>query len=387
MQQALDQLLDEAAVSRRVPGVVAGIFDSNGTRYEGAFGMRDLSSSTPMELDAVSSIMSMTKAIAGVACLQGVERGLLKLDQPAREIVPWLGEVEVLEGFDAAGQPVLRPPRTNITLRNLLTHTSGFVYNIWNADQARYLETTGRPGINAGTRDAYRQPLAFDPGTRWEYGIGIDWATMMLEEVTGRILPDILDTEVFAPLGMTDTSYTPTPPMRARLGPIHQRDKHGRFQATDADPLGGEREYNGGGGGLFSTLGDYGRFVRTILRGGELDGQRVLSPETVGMAGQNHIGDLRVTMLPSMVPAASADAEFFPGLPKTWGLTFQINEEQAPTGRPAGSLSWAGLANTFFWIDTANDLAGVFMTQTLPFADPGVIEVFEDFERIVYEQL
>lgn len=387
MQQALDQLLDEATVSRRVPGVVAGVFDSSGTRYEGAFGMRDLSSSAPMELDTVSSIMSMTKPIAGVACLQAVERGLLDLDQPAQEIVPWLGEVEVLDGFDDGGNPVLRPPRTQMTLRNLLTHTSGFVYEIWNANQAQYLRATGRPGVSAGTRDAYRQPLAFDPGTRWEYGIGIDWATRMLEEVTGRLLPDILRTEVFEPLGMTDTAYEPTPSMGARLGPVHTRDRHGRFRASDAAPLGTDREYNGGGGGLHSTLGDYGRFVRSILRGGELDGQRVLSADTVRRAAENHIGDLRVNMLPTMVPAASADAEFFPGLHKTWGLTFQINEEPAPTGRPAGSLSWAGLLNTFFWIDTTNDVAGVFMSQTLPFADPGVIAVFEDFERTVYDHI
>jgi len=387
MDAELDQLLDEATVDRRVPGVVFGVYDSAGTRYERAFGSRDLGTSEPMQLDAVHQIMSMTKPIAGFACLLGVERGLLDLDQPARDLLPELNDVQVLDGFDEADQPVLRAPNGEITLRNLLTHTSGFVYEVWNANQAKYLSVTGRQGVNAGTREAYFQPLAFDPGDRWEYGIGIDWAGMMLEAATGVSLADFMRTEIFEPLGMNETSYSPTPAMRDRMGPVHTRDERGRFAASNSDPYPAEREFNGGGGGLWSTIADYGRFVRMVLRGGELDGVRVLSPETVALASANSMGDLRVTTLPAVTPAMSAEAEFFPGLEKSWGLTFQINEAAAPTGRAPGSLSWAGLLNTFFWIDPATDIAGVFLSQTLPFVDPSVLAVFEDAERVVYGSL
>jgi len=387
MEIELDQLLDEATVARRVPGLVFGVYDSKGPRYERAFGSRDLGTVESMQVDAVHQIMSMTKPIAGLACLLCVERGILQLDQPARDVLPELADAQVLDGFDANDQPILRPARTDVTLRNLLTHTSGFVYEVWNANQAKYLGITGGSGVSAGTREAYNQPLAFDPGERWEYGIGIDWAGLMLEAATGTTLADFMRTELFEPLGMHETSYSPTAPMQSRIGPVHTRDDHGRFRASAADPYPGDREFNGGGGGLWSTVSDYGRFVRMVLRGGELDGERVAAADTIALAAANSMGDLRVTQLPSMSAATSVDAEFFPGVEKSWGLTFQINEEPAPTGRPPRSLSWAGLLNTFFWIDPSTDIAGVFMSQTLPFADPAVLGVFEDAERAVYASL
>ena len=382
----IDAILTEATGSGRLPGVTFGVFDRAGVQYQGAFGSADLSTGTPMALDSVVAIMSMTKPLAGVACLQLVETGLLDLDQPAREILPELGDVAVLGGFDG-DQPILRAPRTEITLRNLLTHSSGFVYEIWNANQAHYLSVTGRSGVSGGTRADYHQPLAFDPGDRWEYGIGIDWAGMMAEAVTGIALEDLMARRIFEPLGMVDTSYRLSDAMAARRATLHTRNKEGRFRASTADPIGKDREFNGGGGGLFSTLDDYGRFVRMILNGGELDGVRILSPEMVATASVNQMGDLRVTMLPSNVQAASADAEFFPGVPKGWGLSFQINLEDAPTGRSAGSLSWAGLDNTFFWIDPIRGIGGVFLTQTLPFADADVLSVADAAEAAVYDGL
>lgn len=386
MDGTLDQLLDEATASRRVPGIVAGVFDSEGTRFEGAYGSKALDTGEPMALDAAFQIMSMTKAIAGVACLQAVERGLLTLDGPAKEFVPELGELEVLDGFDGDGQPQLRPAVGDVTLRQLLTHTAGFVYHVWNADLLAYLKVTGHPGVTAGTRESHFLPLAFDPGTSWAYGTGIDFATMMLEAATDRSLSDYLATELFEPLGMPDTTYTPDDELLARSGPVHTRDEHGRFNAYRS-PTRPPRTFHGGGGGLYSTLNDYGRFVRMVLRGGELDGNRVLSTEMTQLAGQNSMGALRVSRLASAQPAVSADAEFFPGVEKSWGLTFQINEQPAPTGRSARSLSWAGLWNTFFWIDPQIDVAGVFLSQTLPFVDPAVLGTFEEFERAVYDSL
>ncbi len=387
MTEALDRLLHEATSDHRIPGVAAGVFTSEGVRYEGARGARSLDGGDPMEVDTVATIMSMTKPIAGIACMQAVEEGLLELDQPAGEILPWLSEVPVLDGFDGDGQPILRPARTPVTLRRLLTHTSGFVYDIWNENQARYQRHTGSRAVGEGTREGYHQPLAFDPGERWEYGIGIDWATMMLEEATGETLADRLRRRIFEPLGMTDTAFRLTDAQRARVASVHTRDDKGRFRTARNQPWASQRDFDGGGGGLFSTVHDYGRFVRMLLNGGTLDGERIVSPCTLAEASRNNMGSLRVTPLPTTSPRMSAPAEFFPGVHKTWGLSFQINEQPTPTGRSAGGLSWAGLYNSFFWVDPAKDVAGVFLTQTLPFVDPVVLGAFEDFERLVYDDL
>ena len=385
MKNQLDQLLDEATATGDVPGVVAIAFDRDGLTYQGAFGERSLGSGVAMTNDTVGMIFSMTKAVTGAAAMQLVERGELDLDAPAGDVCPDLADAQVLTGLEDDGTPQVRPAASPVTLRQLLTHTSGFVYDIWNSDFAAYLAATGKPGVMSLQLDALRVPLMFDPGTRWDYGTGIDWAGQMVEAVSGMTLGQYMQANIFEPLGMHDTGFAPTDAMASRLAGMHARTPDGLVAMELTAPE--NPEFEMGGGGLLSTMFDYARFCRMVLNDGVLDGNRVMSPETVRLMGTNSMGDLRVTELVTNNPAFSNNAEFFPGVAKTWGLSFQINAEPAPTGRPAGSLSWAGLANSYFWIDPSNGLGGALMTQILPFADHAALDLFYEFETAIYAEL
>ena len=380
----IDALLSRACGAGDVPGVIAMATDRDGTIYEGAFGVRALDQpQAAMTLDTVVWIASMTKAITGAAAMQLVEQGKLDLDAPAGKLMPELAAVQVLEGFAADGRPLLRAPRTPVTLRQLLTHTAGFGYDTWNPEIGRYQEATGLPTISTGKHAALKAPLLFDPGTRWNYGINIDFAGRLVEIASGQKLGAYMRAHLFDPLGMPDTAFKLTPDMRARKAKVHARADTGELAATDMEVL-QDPEFEGGGGWLSSTMPDYLRFVRAILNGGVLDGRRVLGADTVAQMSRNQMGASRVTAMRTTNRARSLDAEFFPGVEKSWGLTFQINEAVAPTGRSAGSLSWAGLANTYYWIDPVKGIGGVFATQILPFADSKALPLFYAFETAVY---
>jgi CubicO group peptidase (beta-lactamase class C family) len=383
LQSEIDALLHKAVASGDVPGVVAAATDRGGPIYEGGFGERVLGSGEPMTTDTVGWIASMTKALTGTAAMQLVEQGRLELDRAAADWVPELAEARVLEGFGDDGQPLTRPPRRPITLRHLLTHTAGFAYEIWNEQVIRYQQARGVPDIITCQNAALTTPLLFDPGERWEYGINIDWAGKMVEAASGRRLGAYLQENLFEPLGMTDTAFKLRPDMRARLAKIHQRGEDGALAPLDFE-IPQEPEFEMGGGGLYGTVGDYLKFVRMILNRGAANGHRVLRPETVDMMARNQMGESRVRAVKTAMPPLSNDAEFFPGMPKTWGLTFMINMDQAPTGRSAGSLAWAGLANSYYWIDPKKGVAGVYLTQILPFADEKSLPLFFEFEKTVY---
>jgi CubicO group peptidase (beta-lactamase class C family) len=386
LKERADSLLRNAADAGDVPGVIALATNRNGTIYAAAFGKRALGEDAPMTTDTVAWIASMTKALTGAAAMQLVDQGKLDLDSPASKWVPDVASAQVLDGFDAAGQPRTRAPKRPITLRHLLTHTAGFSYEIWNDDIVKYQTARGIPGITTCENAALRTPLLFDPGERWEYGINIDWAGKMVEAVSGKRLGAYLKDHVFAPLGMNDTAFKITPAMRGRLAKLHQRGDDDKLTAIDLE-LPQEPEFEMGGGGLYSTVGDYAKFVRMILNRGKGDAGQVLKPETVDLMSRNNIGDTRVTMLKTVMPPLSNDAEFFPGMPKGWGLSFQINHEKAPTGRPAGSLMWAGLANSYYWIDPTNGIGGVYISQILPFADKKSLPLYYEFERTVYQTM
>ncbi len=379
----IDQALTEAVKSGRVPGVVALAANDKGTIYSGAFGLRSLAQSQAMTVDSVFWIASMTKAVTTAAAMQMVEQGKLKLDQPAGEILPDLASAQVLEGFNAAGTPQLRPARRPITLRHLLTHTAGYTYDIWNENTGHYEKQAGLPALITCKDDALKTPLAFDPGDRWEYGINIDFAGKMVEKVSGERLESYFHEHIFGPLGMADTSFKLSPSQRERLVAMHARGADGSLKPIEFE-MPQEPEFFMGGGGLYSTGPDYLKFVRMFLNRGSLDGKTVLRPETVAMMGQNQIGDINVVALKTVQPDSSLDAEFFPGMVKKWGLGFMINTATAPTGRSAGSLAWAGLANTYFWIDPTKNIAGVILMQLLPFVDPGALQTFAEFESRVY---
>ena len=379
-----DALLQRAADTGDVPGVVAVAIDRSGVIYEGGFGLRILGQPTRMSPDTVVWIASMTKAVTGTAAMQLVEQGKVDLDSPAARWVPALGRVQVLDGWDADGQPRLRAPKRPITLRHLLTHTAGFAYDLWSEDLVRYQKLKDIPGIGSCKNIALTTPLLSDPGERWEYGIGIDWAGKMVEAVSGKRLGQYMQENILDPLGMSNTAFKITPDMRSRLAKIHAHDADGSYTPIDFE-LPQEPEFEMGGGGLYSTAGDYARFMGLFLNRGSGNGNQVLKPQTVELMSRNAMGNLKVTMLKTAMPALTNDAEFFPGMPKNWGLTFMINEDPAPTGRTPGSLAWAGLANTYFWIDQSKGIGGVYLTQVLPFADNKALPLFFAFEKTVYQ--
>lgn len=386
MKAVVDGLLKDAVARGDVPGVAAVATNATGTTYEGGFGKRVVGQPAEMTPDTVVWIASMTKAITGAAAMQQVERGKLSLDAPAKSVIPYLGEVQVLEGFDAGDKPRMRRPRRDITLRHLLTHTAGFSYEIWNHDIIKYQQVMGIPGITGCENKALTTPLLFDPGERWDYGINIDWAGKMVEVVSGQKLGRYLKENVLGPLGMDSTAFFISPDMRARLAKIHHHGADGSFTPDMDLEIPQQPEFEMGGGGLYGTAGDYLKFVRMMLNQGKSDrGEQVLKPETVALMSKNAMGDCKVCLLKTAMPPLSNDAEFFPGLEKQWGLSFMINNAEAPTGRSAGSLAWAGLANTYFWIDQKKGVGGVYATQVLPFADSKALPLYYAFEKAVYD--
>jgi len=387
LKEKADSLLKKTTDAGDVPGVVAMATNRNGTLYEGAFGKRILGQDAAMTTDTVVWIASMTKALTGAAAMQMVEQGKLDLESPASKWVPHLASVEVLDGFDAAGKPRTRKPKRPVTLRHLLTHTAGFSYEIWSSDIQRYQQAHNLPGITTCQNAALRTPLLFDPGERWDYGINLDFVGKAVEAVSGKKLGAVLKENLFEPLGMTDTAFRITPSMRQRLAKIHQRGEDDKLTPLMELEIPQEPEFEMGGGGLYGTAGDYLKFVRMILNGGKANGAQVLKAETVRTMSANHIGDVLVGPLKTAIPSLSNDVEVFPGMPKKWGLSFLINTQKAPTGRSAGSLAWAGLANTYFWIDPAVGIGGVYLSQVLPFADKKSLPLYGEFETAVYQSV
>jgi methyl acetate hydrolase len=318
--------------------------------------------------------------------MQLVEQGKLSLDAPIGKLLPDLASPQVLEGFDAKGEPKLRPAKKAITLRHLMTHTAGFCYDMWNGDMVKYIEKAALPGIITCKNDALKTPLMSEPGTRWEYGTNIDFVGKAVEAVSGKRLDAYLRDHLFTPLGMSDTSFKLGDSQRQRLVGMHARGPDGTLAPIpfemEQDP-----EFHMGGGGLYGTAGDYIKFTRMILNKGKGNGNQVLKAETVATMGQNHIGEINMTKMFSALPDFTNDVDLYPDMVKKWGLSFLINTAKTPEGRSAGSLAWAGLANTYFWIDPSRDVAGVILMQLLPFADRKALEAFAGFERGVYAGL
>jgi methyl acetate hydrolase len=378
----VDNALRKPIEAGLIPGIVAVAADDRGVFYEGAFGNRAVHKTEPMTLDSVFRIASMTKAITGTAVMQLVEVGRIGLDQPVGDVLPVVKHVKVLEGFDGGGAPRLRDPRGSLTLRHLLTHTSGYGYDIFDPDLKRYIETFGLPSILSHKNDSLRVPLLFDPGTRWEYGIGIDLVGKVVEAVTGQTLEAYLRQHIFEPLGM-HTSFLLSDDMARRLVGTHARGPDGKPVPISFE-FPRDADFYSGGGGLFSTAPDYLAFTRMLLGGGTLDGMQVLKPETVRLMARNAIGDLNVPMMRSSNPTLALEVETFPGQVKKWGLTFLINTQDVEGFRAAGSLTWGGIHNTFFWIDLKRRITAVAMMQILPIGDPHVIGTMVAFEQALY---
>jgi CubicO group peptidase (beta-lactamase class C family) len=377
----IDELLRGAVGDRVLPGVVALTGDRDGSQYEGAFGLLNINGEAAVAPDTMFAIMSMTKAFVSVAALQLIEQGALELSQPVAEVLPAFGDLAVLEGFDG-DTPRLRPPVRPATIRHLLTHTSGLAYSFGNADILRYRQLTGTPMEISGELAMLRVPLVADPGTRWEYGISTDWLGQVVEAVSGTDLASYCTERIFAPLGMTDATFRPSDEQSARMMALHFRAPDGGLVQNSLEFP--EPEFWSGGAGAYASGPDYLRFLRALLRGGELDGERVLESETVELALGDHLdGAPLPEIMRSAMPELSNDV---PSLPfaQGWGLGFHLYLEDLPGLRRSGSADWGGLFNCSYWLDRTSGIVGVFLTQVLPFYDARIVEATAGFEQGVY---
>uniref|UniRef100_Q01WK0 Beta-lactamase n=1 Tax=Solibacter usitatus (strain Ellin6076) TaxID=234267 RepID=Q01WK0_SOLUE len=376
----IDGALRWGVARRKIPAVVAMAASESKTLYTGAFGTRD-SSGEPVTADCIFAIASMTKAVTTVAALQLVEQGKVDPEGPVSKYLPQLANLEVLVEFDANGKAVLAPAKTPVTLRHLLTHTAGFCYDTWDGDMFRYVSQKPAPDM---TKPG---PLMFEPGKRWQYGQGVDWAGRLVEAVSGMTLENYFQEKIFRPLGMTDTSYILPASKFGRLVSRYHRDASGELQQDERKMPPTPKAFNGGGG-LYSTAADYVRFMQMILnRGKGPNDTQILKAAAVDSMSTNQIGALTAGKMKSYRPESSSDVDIQPGHTEKWGLGFLINTSAYSGGRSAGSLAWAGLYNTYYWIDPKKKRCAVILMQYLPFVDKEAIGMLSDFEKAVYSNL
>ncbi|TWT10095.1 serine hydrolase [Reyranella sp. CPCC 100927] len=377
---AKDQVIATAVANQDVPFAVAMAGNAKGVTYAGAAG--DAAPGRKAALDTVFRIFSMTKAVGTTAAMILVDRGKLDVDTPVEDILPEFAKIQVIDRFDG-DKPVMRAPRRKATVRHLATHTSGLAYEFWNADVGKYMAATGHPSILAGTKAAMFYPMACDPGTRWEYGIGIDWLGQVVEKIDGRRIDRFLQDEIFGPLGMKDTACEVLDHMRDRLAAVSIRGEDGTFGPFEIAPP-AQPEFYGMGHTLYSTAPDYLTFLRLFLNKGALNDHRVLSEKGVERMLTDHMNGLAFDKMITVAPAITADVDLFPGTRKTHSFGFLRNEADIPGMRSAGSQSWAGVCNTHYWFDPQKDVAAVIMTQSLPFVEPPLVKTYEAYERAVY---
>ena len=374
--QSLDAELQRAVERKDAAGVVVMAADRKGPIYQGAFGVADIGTARPLKMDALFRIASMTKAVTSTAAMQLIEQGRFALDDPVAKYFPDFAKLQVFESFNrATGTYRLKPAATPVTVQHLFTHTSGLGYPFTSAI-LRDFQPRPEDHFLVG-------PLLFEPGTRWHYGTSVDWLGRLVEKTSGLSLEDYFHRKIFAPLKMPDTFYFVPKGEEARLVTVNRRRADGGLEKDPAQPL-----TSGftpiGGGGLTSTAADYIRFTRIFLNGGELDGARILSAKSVAAMGENHIGAIGVPALTSALPNRSADFSFIADGRDKWGLGFLITADAVAGKRAAGSLSWGGINNTFYWLDPARGVTGVIMMQHLPFAEKRALGVCDTFERGVY---
>ena len=340
--------------------------------YEGTFGFRDMAAGSRMSTDTDFRIASMVKLLTSIAALQLVERGKLKLDKPAGNIDPTLGSAQVLAGFDARGVPQLRPAQKPVTLRNLLTHTSGLSYPLWDPNVVRYLEVArNNPSLP-------RMPLMFEPGSKLAYGGSLDRVGRVVEIAGGQSLDRYFSDHITGPIGHEQhrlLAHGET--ARASGQPACEGDANGKLLPQPLEKPNVPKVFSGGAG-IYSTAPDYLTLLQALLNGGSLRERSILRPETVALMSANQIGDLEAGILKTTNPALSNDVDFFPGVQLRWGLGHMINIDPVHDGRNAGSLTWAGLFNTYYWIDPMMRIAGVIMMQILPIADRQALKAYPE---------
>ncbi len=360
MLHRIQAVLDEAVARGDAPAVVAGVIDANGTLFQGAAGAIGAESSCWMA--------SMTKPVTSVAALQLVEAQKLSLEAPIGELLPELGAPQILEN----GR--LRPARGKITLKHLLTHTSGMSYPFASAELTAWQKAQQNPPP-PGTVEWLNVPLLFEPGERWEYGISTDWVGRAVEAASGLSLDEYFKRHIFGPLGMENTGFSPGTPWAV----LHDRRPDNSLVPQVPGPVRPPAFFSGGGG-LYSTLNDYLKFLSIFLN----QGSRIISPASLEALSVNQVRNLRAGALPSINPAFANAGDAAQGVDARWTLGFMLFPTGGPAGRHAGSLSWAGAANTYFWIDPAFNLAAAILMQVQPSGDAGCINTLNRFEQAVY---
>jgi CubicO group peptidase (beta-lactamase class C family) len=379
----LDKVLAKHVAAKDVPFAVGIAASSKGIFYSGQDG--EAAPGMAAGPETMMRIFSMTKAVGSMAGMIMIERGKLGFDTPVVDVIPEFAQIQVLDRFDG-DKPVLRKPKTPVLVRHLGTHTSGLVYDVWNAKMQKWGTVTKNPGVLTGKREYLFTPLMFDPGTRWDYGTGIDWIGQLVEKVDGRRIDAFCREEIFEPLGMKDTVFEVDPAREKRMAKVKARAPDGGLVDTEIRPPSNPEVY-GMGHALYSTPADYLRFCRAVLGKGTLDGKRVLKAASVARMLESHTHGVELRKMQTVAPPVSADFDPFPGIAKTYSFGFMRNEKNVPGMRSAGSQSWAGVCNTHYWIDPRRDVAAVIMTQTLPFVEPRFMSLYADFERAVYTSL
>jgi len=375
----IDAYLTGVVRDTRIPGIVALVVDADRVVYTGAFGRQDVAAAVPMAEDSIFRIASMTKPVTSVAVMMLVQEGDIGLDDPVSDYLPAFEDKQVIENFNPADKTYgMRPATGPITVRHLLTHTSGLGYAFSSATLAALVGSD--PGASVT-----RFPLLHDPGVRWTYGESTRVLGTLVEEVSGQTLDEFMSERIFVPLGMSDTFYTVPAQKARRVATVHRTTPEGLVETPNPAEITAPVY---GDGGLHSTAADYAKFIQLFLNNGRApNGMRLLSETTVALMGENHIGAIFVEQQPTASPAVSEPFPLGAGRDK-FGLGFQITgPHRDPFSRSPGSMSWAGIFNTEFWIDPARGIGGVLLMQYLPFYDAAAIETLQGFERRVYEGL
>ncbi|HXI27304.1 MAG TPA: serine hydrolase domain-containing protein [Vicinamibacterales bacterium] len=348
---AMARLVDE----KQVAGLVTLLERHGKIVHFNAVGKQDVGKPDPVQKDTIFRIYSMTKPVTGVAMMMLYEEGKWRLDDPVSRYIPEFAKLKVYTGKNEDGSAKLEDAKRSLTMRELMTHTGGlgYVLNANNPVDKMIIDgnvLNSRASLQDMITGLAKIPLLAQPGTRWSYSIGVDVQGYLVEKFSGQTFADFLRTRVFEPLGMKDTAFYVPKDKLARFAQVHTGA--GASLAVDENrpnpvevPVGAS-----GGGGLFSTAGDYARFCDMLLQGGQFNGVRLLAPRTVEMMRTNHVNP---DPLKTMPPGTG------------WGMDFQIVTDAAAAGDSVsnGTFSWFGIAGTWFWIDPVEDLAFVGMVQ------------------------
>ena len=377
----IDNVLENAA-QQKVPAVSAAVISKDADLYKGHFGFKDLENKDPVDDNTLFRIASMTKAITSTCIYQLIDKGILSLDTNLKDFFPEISDKKVIRGFDDNGDQILSDVSNDINIGHLLTHTSGFAYEIWNESIAKLVEKGDLQSAFANNDEFLKAPLVFEPGSDWEYGIGIDWLGVLIEKINDCSLQEYMHTHIFEPLGMSNTSYDLDKNKHSRVAKVYGRNNDEYLEMPFEVPE--KSSFYSGGGNLISNLEDYSKFLRIFLNSGKGSKKQIISESSIASMLSSLNEELVMKKMLTQVPMLSNDVDFFPTSAKSWSPGFMVNHEDIKSGRPKNSSGWAGLFNSFFWIDPKNEIAALILMQMLPFSEDGCFTTLQEFEASIY---